>query len=90
MATIKQPTNETPPICACGCGESVNWMPGKGWATYVAGHAARGKPGTLCVSDVFRFLKDCSSMGCAMGLWNLCPNLARSSTGGAIQSWGIC
>lgn len=46
MATKKQPEDQTPPTCACGCGELVNWRPGKGWATYCKGHFNRGKPGT--------------------------------------------
>lgn len=45
MATIKQPENEKAPECKCGCGEPVNWMPGKGWARYIKGHGSRGRPG---------------------------------------------
>lgn len=59
MATLEPPVGETPPICACGqCGERVNWMPGKGWATYRKGHAGRGKPGTRRGAVLSRETKD--------------------------------
>ena len=45
MATIKPPINEQSPMCKCGCGEYVNWMPGKGWARWVKGHSNRGRSG---------------------------------------------
>lgn len=44
MAGRKPPKNESAPQCACGCGESVNWIPGRGWAQWRKGHARRGKP----------------------------------------------
>lgn len=46
MATIKQPHAEDPPLCSCGCNTLVNWMPGKGWATFRKGHQSRDKPGS--------------------------------------------
>ncbi len=46
MATVKPPEGAEPPLCACGCGEAVNWQPGKGWSTYRHGHTQRGRPGS--------------------------------------------
>lgn len=43
MASIKPPINENSPLCKCGCGQPVNWRPGKGWATYIKGHGNRNK-----------------------------------------------
>lgn len=47
MARSKPPITEIPPLCRCGCGESVNWKPGKGWATWKRGHSNRGRPSPL-------------------------------------------
>ena len=46
MATVKPPKNERPPLCKCGCENPVNWLPGKGWASYLKGHSSRGRPGS--------------------------------------------
>jgi hypothetical protein len=44
MATLKQPINEVPPLCSCGCEVQTKWMPGKGWAKWCKGHHLRDKP----------------------------------------------
>ncbi len=46
MASIKRPEGVEAPVCKCGCGNHVSWMPGKGWATWLKGHATRARPGT--------------------------------------------
>lgn len=45
MASKLPPGGKIPPSCGCGCGQPVNWSPGKGWSSYLKGHASRGKQG---------------------------------------------
>lgn len=45
MGTLLPPLDVTPPLCSCGCLQSVSWRPGKGWAHYLKGHQGRRKPG---------------------------------------------
>lgn len=41
----KQPTNEQPPVCKCGCGEPVGWDGGNGkWHRYGVGHYTKKGP----------------------------------------------
>lgn len=42
MAGRKPPEGEAPPKCACGCGGSVGWLSGHGWAKHIKGHNLRG------------------------------------------------
>ena len=39
------PEGSIPPLCACGCGNPVNWRKGYGWAKWVWKHQLLGKPG---------------------------------------------
>lgn len=43
MSGRKPPQDESPPQCVCGCGESVTWLSGHGWARWVKGHHRRGQ-----------------------------------------------
>jgi len=39
------PEGATPPLCACGCGNPTNWLPGYGWGRWLHAHNVRGRPG---------------------------------------------